>query len=271
MKSLKVLAVANTIFYVAANVISYLSNTGIFGGRTIGDVSDKYKALFVPAGFTFAIWGVIYASLYAFVIYHLVKAFKAGGEHEANKDLIKLNWLFVLNNIATAAWVVVWVNEGLILSVVLMLIQLVTLILMNVRLHIYNPHRSLASRAFTQFPLAIYFGWICIATIANISSSLVGLGWDGGTISPQTWTIFLIAVATLISLFIILGTKDVFFGMVVIWALFGIISKRKLEGADSYAMIIFSAQIAIALIALAVVIQLARNFKAPHYSLDRNV
>lgn len=271
MRNFKVLAIANTIFYVAANVISYLSNTGIFGGRTIGEVSNKYEALFVPAGFTFAIWGVIYASLYAFVIYHLLKAFKKEGQHEANTDLEKLGWLFTINNIATAAWVIVWVNEGLILSVVLMLIQLITLILMNVRLHIYNPYRSLASRIFTQFPLAIYFGWICIATIANISSSLLGLGWDGGSLSAETWTVILIAVATMISIFIILGSKDAFFGMVVIWALYGIISKRKLDGAESYPLIIFSAQIAIALIALAIVFQLARNYRAGNYRLNSNV
>ncbi|WP_207421449.1 hypothetical protein [Desertivirga brevis] len=271
MRNVKVLAIANTVFYVIANVISYLSNTGIFGGRTIGDVSNKYEALFVPAGFTFAIWGVIYASLYAFVIYHLVKAFKEDELHEANKDLKKLGWLFTINNIATAGWVIVWVYEGLIFSVILMLIQLVTLIMMNVRLHIYNPHRSVASRIFTQFPLAIYFAWICIATIANISSSLLGLGFDGGVLSPQTWTVILIAVATLISIFIILGCKDIFFGMVVIWALYGIISKRKLDGAESYPVIVFSAQVAIALIGLAVVFQLARNVKAGKYMLNGNV
>jgi len=260
-KRAKLYAISNTIAFVIANVISYLSNTRIFNNKTIADVSDKYNALFVPAGFTFAIWGLIYTSLYAFVIYHLVKAFKNDIDHEANKDVLKINWLFIINNIATAAWVIAWVNEMLIISVLLILVQLVTLILINIRLHIYNPLRSLASKAFTQFPLAIYFGWICIATIANISSCLYGLGWNGGAVSAELWTVILIGIAALLSVFIILTQKDIFFGLVVIWALFGIISKRKMEGADNYISIISSAQVAIVVIAIVILVQLIRNSK----------
>lgn len=261
MEKCRILAIGNAIAFVAANVISYLSNTGIFSGKTIGEVSDKYDALFVPAGFTFAVWGVIYAGLYAFVIYHLVIAFRESAEHELNKELKTIGWLFVVNNIATAAWVVVWIREMLIVSVALILIQLITLILINIRLNIYNPAKSLGSKLFTQFPLGIYFAWICIATIANISSSLLGLGWDGGEISAQNWTVILVAIAALLSLFIILSQRNVFFGLVVIWALYGIVSKRQSEGAELYQPIIVTAWICMALIALVVLIQFVRNIR----------
>ncbi|RYF98417.1 MAG: hypothetical protein EOO07_38195, partial [Chitinophagaceae bacterium] len=82
MEKSRIFAISNAVVFVIANVISYLSNTGIFSGKTIGEVSDKYNALFVPAGFTFAVWGVIYAGLYAFVIYHLIIAFRESSEHE---------------------------------------------------------------------------------------------------------------------------------------------------------------------------------------------
>lgn len=261
MEKCRILAIGNAIAFVAANVISYLSNTGIFSGKTIGEVSDKYDALFVPAGFTFAVWGLIYAGLYAFVIYHVVTAFRESSEHELNKEVKSIGWLFVINNIATAAWVVVWIREMLVVSVALMLIQLVTLILINIRLSIYSPEKSLASKLFTQFPLGIYFAWICIATIANISSSLLGLGWEGGQISAQVWTVILVAVAAVLSLFIILSQKNIFFGLVVIWALYGIVSKRQNEGADLYQPIIVTAWICMALIALVVLVQLIRNLK----------
>jgi len=53
---------------VFANVTFNVVN-GRFGasGSTVADVSDKYPTLFTPAGFAFAIWGLIYGAtlLYA--------------------------------------------------------------------------------------------------------------------------------------------------------------------------------------------------------------
>src|SRR5690606_10264555 len=148
------------------------------------------------------------------------RAFREDVLSEANKDISRMGVLFIVNNIATAAWVFAWVNEQFILSVLLMLTQLVTLIVINVRLKIFNPHRSAYSRIFTLVPLGICFGWICSATIANISAGQVGLGWDGGGVSATYWTIILIAGAALVSTAVIILKKNVFFGPVVIWAFY---------------------------------------------------
>ena len=44
----------------------------------------------------------------------------------------------------------------------------------------------------------IYLGWICIATIANVTALLVNTGWGGMGISQEAWTIIIIATGTLI-------------------------------------------------------------------------
>lgn len=269
MNRIKSLAISNTIFYVIAFAVSSLSQVNSINNKDIGDVSNKYDTLFTPAGVTFSIWGVIYIALFAFCIYHIHKAFKEDALSEANKDTSRMGILFIVNNIATAAWVFAWVNEQFLLSVILMLIQLITLIVINVKLKIYNPHRSVYSKIFTQFPLGIYFAWICIATIANISSALVALEWDGAGVSATYWTIILIAAATLISTAVIILKKNVFFGLVVIWAFYGIILKHDAGDPGLHKDILSAAWAGIAWVGLAECIQLYINYTQARKRLNK--
>ncbi|QNF34775.1 hypothetical protein HUW51_19340 [Adhaeribacter swui] len=259
MKKIKTLAVLNFIFFLVHLIPSQLTQFRLLNDQTIGDVSDKYPALFTPAGLTFSIWGVIYLALTAFCIYHLVKAFRADIRHEANQDVNRLGYWFILNNLATGAWTFAWVYEQLTLSVVLIVFQLITLIAMHLRLQIYNPARTVASRWFTQFPLSIYLGWICIATVANASSVLAASGWNGFGLSAGFWTILMLGVATLLTLFLVLKRRNPFIGLVTIWAFYGIIRKhQELNLADS-PQIIASAWIGFGFLTVLVLLQLYRN------------
>lgn len=254
MKNIKTLAILNTVFFLLHLVPSQLTQLELFNSQTIGEVSAKYPALFTPAGITFSIWGIIYLALSAFCIYHLVKAFKEPALHEANADLKRLGFLFMLNNLATGAWTIAWVNERLVLSVILILIQLVTLLLIHLRLGIFDRSRPAASIWFTQVPLSLYFGWIIIATVANISAALVGLGWDGFGLSEGLWTMIMIVAATLIVVYVVFSRTNPVVGLVGIWALYGIILKhRELNVAES-PQIITTAWICFAVIALIVVL-----------------
>lgn len=261
MKKTRALAVLNTLFFLVHLVPSQLTQLGLLNSQTIGDVSGKYPALFTPAGITFAIWGVIYLALVIFCVYHLVKAFKAGADHEANTDLLRINYLFILNNLATGAWTIAWVYEWLLVSVVLMLVQLITLLLIQIRVGIYDPTRSASSKWFTQFPLSIYFGWICIATVANISATLVGFGWDGFGIAPENWAIFMIAVATLLTVFVVLARRNPVVGLVTVWALYGIVLKHQQLDLASSPAIIATSWTGLAVMALAVAFQFYRNMQ----------
>ena len=50
-----------------------VGSTAFIGGQTTAEVSSKYETLVTPAGFTFAIWGVIYGMLGVFVIGQFLK------------------------------------------------------------------------------------------------------------------------------------------------------------------------------------------------------
>mgnify|MGYP003576255910 CR=1 FL=1 len=262
MKNIKTLAILNAAFFLLHLVPSQLTQLEVFNSQTIGEVSAKYPALFTPAGITFSIWGIIYLALTAFCIHHIVKAYKEPALHEANADLKRLGFLFMLNNLATGAWTIAWVNEQLALSVVLILIQLITLLLIHLRLNIFDFSRSAASRWFTQVPLSLYFGWIIIATVANISSALVGLGWDGFGLSEGLWTTIMIVAATLIVVFVVVSRTNPVVGLVGIWSLYGIVLKhRELSVADS-PQIITTAWVCLAVIGLVVLLVFFRYGKA---------
>ncbi len=250
MKKAKTLAILNFIFFVIAFAVSNLSQFGIFGGVTNADISNKYDTVFTPAGITFSIWGVIYLSLFAFTIYHLVRAYKDDVHSDANQDLLKIGNLFIVNNIATTFWVFAFTYEYLFTSMLLIIIQLITLLKIFINLNLFNNDKTFNNKLFTQFPLTIYFAWLCVANIANISLYLVSVNWDGFGVSPSMWAIVMILITVVLSVFIIIGKRNPFFGLVVIWALYGIVLKRTSIDEIAFNNVILTAWIGFVIVAV---------------------
>lgn len=235
----------------------------------VGEVSDRYTSLFTPAGITFAIWGVIYIALAIFCLYHMIMAFKHDKDHPANIDLSKMGGLFIFNNLVTAGWLIAWTNGQVLISLLLILAQLLSLIAIHLRLKIVERSRESGSLVCTQWPLSIYLAWISIATIANASIYLVSAGWSGAGLSEIRWTVIMIAIAVIITLLMIFTRKNVSFGLVVIWALYGIIMKRQSAGPEVYQVIIMIAWAGMIIIAIACLIQFILNMRykrpGPHF------
>ena len=110
MKEVRKLAILNLSFYIVAFLISNLSQFKLFSDLNMGEVSNKYDSVFAPAPFTFAIWGLIYLSLFGFTIYHVVQAYKTDALTEANETVLKIGHLFMINSIAISLWVFAFLN-----------------------------------------------------------------------------------------------------------------------------------------------------------------
>jgi len=266
--STRLLAILNASALAIHIALSYLTQIKSFSTLDVGQVSAKYETAFAPAGLTFAIWGLIYFSLAAFCLFHIVKAFNSDHMEQADTDIRAIGWLFIINNLATAAWLIAWVSESIGISLILILVQLVTLILISIRSHIANPERSLSNKIFTQFPLSIYFGWICIATIANVSAFLVSINWNGAGITESYWVVIMIGIATMLSLFIILVRRNFFFGLVILWALYGIILKRQQVGVGQFQDVITAAWAAFIIVVIALLIRLFRASKFKNHPVE---
>jgi hypothetical protein len=256
MKKVKNQAILNFVFFLIAFAVSNLSQLKIFGGVTNADISNKYATVFTPAGITFAIWGVIYLSLFAFCIYHLIRAYKDHVDAEASVAVLKIGNLFIINNIATTFWVFAFTYEYLLASMLLIIIQLITLLMIFIRLNLFDINKSFSSKLFTQFPLSIYFAWLCVANVANISLYLVSIGFTGfGGFGEVSFAILMVAVIVLITLFVLVVRRNLFFGLVVIWALYGIILKRTAIDELTFNSMIKVCWIGIGMITLAIVAQ----------------
>jgi len=232
----------NIVAYIVTLIVNGLAgSTTIIGGVTSADVSDMYPTLVTPAGFTFAIWSVIYLLLALFVIYQALPK---------NKDkpfLGQVSWFFGLSSIFNISWLVLWHYDFVTYSVLLMLGLLTSLILAYRRLDIGRATVDIKERLMIHLPFSVYLGWISIATIANISVALTAIGWDGFGIEASTWAILIIIVALVLSLLMIALRKDVAFCGVVIWALFGILSNQA-----EYENIVLVSWIVIAVLAVAI-------------------
>jgi hypothetical protein len=215
------LKILNTILFLLMIAVNALANILPLNGMNTGEVSNLYPNLFAPAGITFSIWGLIYLLLAGFVLYQF-GAFK-GNESTYREDLIQeIGPYFAISSLANAAWIFAWHFRMIGVSVVLMLIILYCLAVIVVQISKYDlfPTRE---KIFVKLPFSVYFGWITVATIANITALLVSLGWDGWGISQQTWTVIILFVGLIIASVTMLKNKDIAYGLVILWAYAGIL------------------------------------------------
>jgi hypothetical protein len=231
----------NLLLFAGMIVMNYLANALPLNNKTTGELSDSFPNLFVPAGITFAIWGVIYLLL---VIYCFVQF--TGSNQIA---ISKISWLFGISCILNALWIIFWHYGKLPFSLVVMLGMLVALIYINIL--IKDLQFGIIKASF-----GIYMGWICIATIANVTTLLVHYDWKGFGIQEEIWTIIMIFAGAIIAALSIYSLKNPFIGLSVIWAFTGIILKRH----DDFRAIALSASIAIIIVGVVTVWSFVRKY-----------
>ena len=229
-------------FIITVIINSIAGSTTILGGVNTAEISDTNPTLITPAGYTFAIWGVIYVLLGVFVIYQALQSQKG-------KDFQhKIGWLFVISSILNIAWIFCWQYQQLAISVVLIFLLLISLIAIYLRLNVGRGAVPMRERLAVHLPFSVYLGWITIATIADVAVTLVSLSWDGLGIAAETWALLIIAIALLIGLIVVVTRKDIGYGLVIIWALAGIAVKQM-----QYPLILLTLEISIIIIAIALV------------------
>ncbi|MBK6929745.1 MAG: tryptophan-rich sensory protein [Saprospirales bacterium] len=243
----KLLPIFNILALVGVLVMNYLATALPIAGRTPADVSDMFPTLFTPAGFTFGIWGVIYLLLIGFVLYQ-ARFFNK----ESPVFLEKTGWLFVLSCAANAGWLLAFHHLQTGLSLLVMLVLLGSLLAIYLSINDGQTIPSTAERWLVRLPFSVYLGWITVATIANTSILFSHLGWSGEPGGPQFWTVVVITAAVAIGLLALLHRHDVGFALVIMWALYGIYSKRIHDLSTEDGMVEMAAIIGIAIISLGV-------------------
>jgi hypothetical protein len=218
------LSILNLLGFLGTVVVNALAVILPINNITTGELSDLYPNLFVPWGRTFAIWGLIYVLLGIFVIYQLLPSVRRDPQ---KVDFIqRIGPLFLISCLANIGWIFAWHYQIVPLSLVLMLILFGSLLAIYLRLNIGKSEAPKAEKYLVHLPFSVYLGWITIATIANVTALLVNINWNAWGLGEQFWAVAVIIVGIAIALSILFTRKDIFYCLVVDWAILGILIKR---------------------------------------------
>ncbi len=255
-RSVLILSILNLLGFLGTVIVNALANILPINNITTGELSDLYPNLFVPEGLTFAVWGLIYVLLGIFVIYPLIPRVRRDPE---KVDFVRrIGPLFFISCLANIGWIFAWHYQILPLSLVLMLILLGCLLVIYLRLKVGRSEATRAERYFAHLPFSVYLGWITIATIANVTALLVDIDWMRWGLTQQFWAVAVIVVGIAIALSVLFTRKDIFYSLVVDWALLGILLKRLAATTPAQSVVIVTI-VGLAVITGGVITQLVRK------------
>ncbi len=209
-----VLAVAVAVATIGMIAVNGLANALPINGQGTGEVTLRYDVYFIPAGYAFSIWSLIYLGLIGYTVYLVWAVF---GHRSADAALAIVPW-YLLTAVANAGWLLAWHYNQFPLSMLLMVVLLVALIVIY-RMLAVRPAASRLELWTVHIPFRVYLGWISVATIANATITLDDAGWNGFGIAEPTWGVIMILVATALGLVMSFMYSDIAYAAVIVWAL----------------------------------------------------
>jgi hypothetical protein len=233
---------------IATIVVNGLANALPLNGLNTGEISDRFQVYFVPAGYVFSIWGLIYLGLILFAVASFLPSLRG------NPRLARIGPWFVVSCVANVAWLVLWHYEVFLWTVLAMLTLLISLIVIYQRLDIGRSSIGPAERWMIHLPFSLYLGWVTVATIANVTAVLDFVQWNGWGIAAETWAVVMILTGAAVAALVTLTRRDVVFPLVVVWALIGIAAKN-----PDTAAVLTAAWVGVAVVLVAIVVGLLRR------------
>lgn len=209
----RIAIIATSILTILFNILANLLPLNNIDTKTISDsFVDSY---FIPAGYVFSIWGIIYLAWLAFSIYIFTVK-----DQKTNQIIRSIAPAYVISGVLNSFWLVAWHYQYFLASVVIIVLLLLSLIYIYEKLK-HLPY-SKKNRLLIKAPFSLYLAWISVATIANISNYLSLTQPNLIGINGEIWGLIMIVVAGILGGFAALKQKDIIFGLVVIWAVIGI-------------------------------------------------
>ena len=212
------------VMVLMAIAVNGYSNIFPPAGKNTGEVSNTVLngVLITPAGYAFAIWGLIYIGLITYSIY---QALPAQRHQSAFKSA---SWGIIGACILQMIWIYVFLTYHFWWSALLILGIVACLVYSYLGSRSVKPTRKM--RWLFQAPISIYFGWITVATVVNIAGAIYAMAIPGenigefsGIIEAATGsvmaTVAMMCVSAGLAAVIALQYKDASYPAVVIWAL----------------------------------------------------
>jgi len=212
-------------------LFNYLANALPLNNYTTGAISALYPNLFVPAGFTFSIWGIIYLLLIGWMINAIIILRK--------QDILSFQWrhvrsvlnLFYTSCFLNGLWIFAWHYLQVGLSVMIMLFLLMNLIAIYSRMQTYQSAITGWARIWLYHAFVVYLAWISVATVANTTALLIHIEWGGWGLDAQYWSCIMMLVALILGFLLGYKRTEAAFVFVLGWAFFGIAKGQALQSS----------------------------------------
>ncbi len=211
---------ATVLSFLAVMVSNIAANALPINGQLTAEISDRFSVYVVPAGYVFAIWGLIYVLLGGFTTWQALPRNREDGA------LRSLGYLPALSGLLNTAWIILFQYEVFALTVPVMLGLLGTLIAIHLRLWAYRGALRGTTYWTVRAPWSVYLGWITVATIANIAQAGAALGFTGFGIEPALIGAAVLRVGVAIAATFVRRVRDVAYGLVIVWAYVGVLVKE---------------------------------------------
>lgn len=190
-------------------------------GHDVGSVSHGNQPLLAAADWTFTIWGAIFLGQLAYAIYQAMPS------KRMSPVLRRIGWLTALNSILAAAWIVLFASEQFLAAWAVMLAIVATLVAIEVRRR--DSARVGRELLLVRVPYSVNLGWISVAAILETSQVLdQQLRWDGGPLTPESWGVVMVGLATGLAVMMITLRPNMGFGVAVAWGLLGIFDYERM-------------------------------------------
>lgn len=212
--------IAVTIATLIMLTTNLLADVIPFNGLTTAAISDQFKVYFVPAGYVFSIWGLIYLGLIGFTIYQALPF------NRENSKLRSIGGWYIVGCLANSAWIFLWHYQLFLLSLAAMLLLLFSLLAVYLRLNVGLEKVAIGMKVLVHLPFSIYLSWVTVATIANAADVLDYFNFTALGINEQLWGIIMIVAAMILGEMIAYNRRDLVFLGVQVWAFVGIAIKN---------------------------------------------
>ncbi len=212
-------AIISLGFYIVLVAVNYLSAMGYINGNSQKAVSKSFPTLITPAGYAFAIWGVIYLFILVSI---LLPLFKKSEIHSKNLNAVyKLFWISTVVNIA---WTFVFSFKMIWLSAILIVVLLVMIFMILMRLNSISGDK----KGFYDLGFGLYAGWLSIASVVNFCAFLVSINFDFFGNPTMFYSAILLVFIVVVSLLQKVHNNP-FYNLAIVWAFVAIIAKSSTD------------------------------------------
>ncbi len=203
------------VLAVGQLVVSWAAGSGALGAP-IGDVAREFSTPLLAANWAFVIWAPIYLGFLLYAVYQLLPAQRGREIHR------RTGWWLAASAVFNPSWVLAFGSRSLLLAELMIIALMVTLAVVFGRLSRESAGDVLERAAF-RGPIALYTGWVSLATVLGTAATGVWVGLPGGNaLATVAGVVVLLAVTAIAAWVVLSGTAVIGYAAAVVWAVAGI-------------------------------------------------